>query len=68
MAASVIWEPLEALAKTLTPNGKLRPLLDIHEGVIKKITVVLAGTEEHPLAVRSWTLEDAQKAKARVLD
>ena len=61
--ASPIWEPLEAMARELVKYGKLRPVVEVKEGTVVKITVALGEGLE-----RSWTLEDVQKAKARVLD
>ena len=61
--SSVIWEPLEVVARELVKFGKLRPVVEVKDGVAVRITVVMGEGLE-----RSWTLEDAQKARARVLD
>lgn len=58
---SPIWEPLEAFAKTFVKQGKLRPLLDIRDGVIQKVTLKFGEDLE-----RSWTLEDVRKKSSLV--
>ena len=59
---SPIWEPLEAMARELVKYGKLRPVVEVKDGVAIRITVVFGEGLE-----RSWTLEDVQKAKTRVV-
>ena len=57
--SSPLWEPLEALAKEFVKHGKLRPVVDVRDGVVVKITVSMGEGVE-----RAWTLEDVKKAKA----
>ena len=61
--ASIIWDPLEAMARELVKYGKVRPVVEVKDGVAVKITVAFGEGME-----RSWTLEDVQKAKGRMLD
>lgn len=60
--SSPIWEPLEAFAREFVKHGKMQPILDVRDGVIQKITLKIGEAVE-----RSWTLEDARKAKAELL-
>lgn len=59
--ASPIWEPLERFAREFVHSGKLRPVLEVRDGVIQRISLSLGEGVE-----RVWTLEEVRKAKALV--